>query len=105
LKTVVSPDTPEEDRCVIPLLSEEEEGFRSTLSMKAFLKRERAAAINRLHALYAQAGISDVAQNDGEGREYCHRILRIANGGLETSLFSPGFFNTIEGNGNIIFGE
>jgi hypothetical protein len=44
--------TPEEEQCVIPLVNEEEDTFRSDISMKEFLKRERVAAINRLHALY-----------------------------------------------------
>jgi transposase len=57
-------DTPEEEQCVIPLPSEEEEAFRSDISMKEFLKRERVAAINRLHALYGQAGIITVTKKD-----------------------------------------
>jgi hypothetical protein len=37
--------------------------------MKEFLKRERVAAINRLHALYGQVGIIDVTKKDLKGRE------------------------------------
>jgi hypothetical protein len=32
--------------------------------MKEFLKRERVAAINRLHARYGQVGIIDVTKKD-----------------------------------------
>jgi transposase len=62
-------DTPEGERCVVPLPSEEEEGLRSDISIKEFLKRERVAAINRLHALYGQAGIIDVTKKDLQDRE------------------------------------
>jgi transposase len=54
---------------VVPLPSEAEEGFRQDLSMKEFLKRERVAAINRLHALYGQAGIIDVTKKDLKERD------------------------------------
>ena len=57
-------DTPEEEQCRIPLPSEEEEAFRSDISMKEYVKRERVAAINRLHALYGQAGIISVTKKD-----------------------------------------
>jgi transposase len=65
-------DTPEEEMCAIPLPSEEEEALRSDISMKEFLKKERNAAINRLHALYGQMGIIDVTRKDlktDEGRK------------------------------------
>jgi transposase len=71
-------DTPEEDRCVVPLPGKEEEGFRSDISMKEFLKRERVAAINRLHALYGQMGIIDVTKKDlqdSAGRKARHGEL------------------------------
>ena len=71
-------DTPEEEQCGIPLPSEEEEAFRSDIPMKEFVKRERVAAINRLHALYGQAGIIDVTKKglkDAEGREARHGEL------------------------------
>jgi transposase len=71
-------DTPEEEQCVVPLPSEEEEAFRSDISMKEFLKRERTAAINRLHALYGQMGIIDVTKKDlkdSEGRKERHGEL------------------------------
>ncbi|GHV38076.1 hypothetical protein AGMMS49546_07720 [Spirochaetia bacterium] len=45
-------DTPAEEWVEVPLLSEEEEGFRADITMKEFLKKERNMAINRLHALY-----------------------------------------------------
>jgi transposase len=71
-------DTPKEEQHAVPLPSEEEEGFRSDISMKEFLKRERVAAINRLHALYGQVGIIDVTKKDlqdGEGRKARHGEL------------------------------
>jgi transposase len=71
-------DTPEDERCVVPLPSEKEEAFRSDISMKEFLKRERVAAINRLHALYGQVGIIDVTKKDlrnSAGREARHGEL------------------------------
>jgi transposase len=46
--------------------------------MKEFLKRERVAAINRLHALYGQVGIIDVTKKDmqdSEGRKARHGEL------------------------------
>jgi transposase len=78
LGTVVPSDTPEEEQCVVPLPSEEEEAFRSDISMKEFLKKERTAAINRLHALYGQMGIIDVTKKDlkdSEGRKARHGEL------------------------------
>jgi transposase len=71
-------DTPEEEQCVVPLPSEEEETFRSDISMKEYLKKERTAAINRLHALYGQMGIIAVTKKDlkdGEGRKARHGEL------------------------------
>jgi transposase len=71
-------DTPEEELCAVPLPSEEEESFRSDISMKEFLKKERNAAINRLHALYAQMGIIDVTKKDlkdSDGRKARHGEL------------------------------
>jgi transposase len=71
-------DTPEEERCAVPLPGEEEERFRSDISMKEFLKRERVAAINRLHALYGQVGIINVAKKDlkdSAGRKARHGEL------------------------------
>jgi transposase len=71
-------DTPEEEPCIVPLPSEKEEAFRSDISMKEFLKRERTAAINRLHALYGQMGIIDVTKKslkDAKGRQARHGEL------------------------------
>jgi transposase len=62
-------DTPEGERCEVALPGEEEEAFRSDISMKEFLKRERVAAINRLHGLYGQVGIIDVTKQDLKDRE------------------------------------
>jgi hypothetical protein len=64
-------DTPEEEQCRIPLPSEEEDAFRSDISLKEYLKKERNGAINRLHALYGEAGIISVTKKDlkdAEGR-------------------------------------
>jgi transposase len=71
-------DTPEEEQCTVPLPKEEEEAFRSDISMKEFLKKERNAAINRLHALYGQMGIITVTKKDlkdSKGREARHGEL------------------------------
>jgi transposase len=57
-------DTPEAERVEVPLLSEEEEGFRADITMKEFLKKERTMAINRLHAFYGNEGIIDVTRGD-----------------------------------------
>jgi transposase len=65
-------DTPEEEMVTVPLPSEEEEAYRSEISAKEFLKKERNQAINRLHSLYARSGIVDVTKKDlkdKEGRE------------------------------------
>ena len=70
--------TPEAERVEVPLLSEEEEGFRADITMKEFLKKERGMAINRLHALYENEGIIDVTRNDlkdDEGRKARHGEL------------------------------
>ncbi|GHV95202.1 IS110 family transposase [Spirochaetia bacterium] len=71
-------DTPAEEWVEVPLLSEEEEGFRSDITMKEFLKKERSMAINRLHALYGNEGIIDVTRADladDEGRKARHGEL------------------------------
>jgi transposase len=71
-------DTPEEERCVVPLPREAEEQFRSAISLKEYLKKERTAAINRLHALYGQMGLIDVTKKDlkdGKGRHARHGEL------------------------------
>jgi transposase len=71
-------DTPEEEQCRIPLLSEEEEAFRTDISMKEYLKKERNGAINRLHALYGQVGIISVTKKDlkdADGRAARHGEL------------------------------
>jgi hypothetical protein len=47
----------------VPLPSEEE-AFRSDISPKEYLKKERDGAVNRLHALYGNAGIIDVTKKD-----------------------------------------
>jgi transposase len=57
-------DTPEDSMVDVELPSEEEEAFRADISMKEFLKKERTAAINRLHSLYARLGITDVTKKD-----------------------------------------
>jgi transposase len=65
-------DTPEEELKVVELPSEEEEAFRAEISLKEFVKKERTAAINRLHSLYARVGIINVKKSDlcdAEGRE------------------------------------
>jgi transposase len=67
-------DTPEEG-CVVPLVSEREEGLRADIWMAEFVKRERVAAINRLHGLYGQVGIIDVTKKEREGRKGRHGEL------------------------------
>jgi transposase len=62
----------------VPLLTTEEEGFRADITMKEFIKKERNMAINRLHALYGNAGIIDVTKGDlknDEGRKARHGEL------------------------------
>ena len=71
-------DTPEAEWVEVPLLSEEEEGFRADITMKEFLKKERTMAVNRLHALYGNEGIIDVTRGDlkdEEGRKARHGEL------------------------------
>jgi transposase len=53
----------------VPLPSGEEEAFRSDISLKEYLKKERNGAINRLHALYGNAGIIDVTKKDMKDAE------------------------------------
>lgn len=55
---------PEEELPEVPLVSEKEEAMRSLVSMEQFLTKNRVAAVNRLHALYTQAGIVDVTKKD-----------------------------------------
>jgi transposase len=57
-------DTPEEEMQVVALPTEAEELFRADITMKAFLQKERTAAINRLHSLYAREGLIDVKKKD-----------------------------------------
>jgi hypothetical protein len=55
----------------VPLPSGEEEAFRSDISLKEYLKKERNGAINRPCALYGNAGFIDVTKKnlkDAEGR-------------------------------------
>jgi transposase len=62
----------------VPLPTEEEEAFRSDITMKEFVKKERNMAINRLHGLYGQVGIIDVTRKDlgdEEGRKARHGEL------------------------------
>jgi transposase len=76
-------DTPEAEWVAVPLLSEEEEGFRADITMKEFLKKERNMAINRLHALYGNEGIIDVTRGDlkdDEGRKARHGELSQRSG-------------------------
>jgi transposase len=71
-------DTPKEEQCKVALPTEEEEEFRSDISMAGFLKKERTAGINRLHALYAKMGIIDVTKKDlkdSKGRKARHGEL------------------------------
>jgi transposase len=62
-------DTPEEELAVIDPPTEEVEAFRSEISMKEFLKKERNQAVNRLHSLYAREGIIDVTKRDLADKE------------------------------------
>jgi transposase len=62
-------DTPVEEMVTVELPGKEEEAFRADISMKTFLKKERTAAINRLHSLYAREGITDVTKKDLKGAE------------------------------------
>jgi transposase len=57
-------DTPAGERVSVPLPTEEEDAFRRDISMKEFVKKERTAAINRLHSLYGAEGIIDVTKKD-----------------------------------------
>jgi transposase len=57
-------DTPKEEMVVVGLPSEEEEAYRSDISLSSFVKKERTQVINRLHSLYAQCGITDVTKKD-----------------------------------------
>jgi hypothetical protein len=71
-------DTPAAEWVEVPLLSEEEEGFRADITMKEFLKKERNMAINRLHALYGNEGVINVTRGelqDEEGRKKRHGEL------------------------------
>jgi transposase len=64
-------DTPEEELVTVEVPSGEEEAFRGEISLAEFVKKERTAAINRLHSLYAQSGITDAGKKDlkeSEGR-------------------------------------
>jgi transposase len=77
-------DTPEEERCSVPLPGGDEEAFRSDISMKEYLKKERNGAINLMHALYGHAGIIDVTKKDlidAEGRAGRHGELPEELGG------------------------
>jgi transposase len=50
----------------------EEEEFRSHVPLKGFLARKRTQTVNRLHALYTQAGITDLKKSSlakAESRE------------------------------------
>jgi transposase len=55
---------PEEELPVVEVPSEEEEKFRNLVSMKGFVTRQRTQSVNRLHALYVQAGITDMKKSN-----------------------------------------
>jgi transposase len=63
---------PEGEPPPVGLPAEEEEEARNPVSMKRFLTRMRTGLINRLHAVYVQAGHTALKKNDpagGAGRE------------------------------------
>jgi transposase len=63
---------PEEELPLVSLPTEQEEVLRSLVSMKQFLTALRTRLINRLHALYVQAGITGLKKSNlarAEGRE------------------------------------
>jgi len=49
---------------LVPLPTEAEEDMRRLASSQIFLKKERTRLINRLHALFVNAGITTVAKKD-----------------------------------------
>jgi transposase len=64
--------TPEEELPLVSLPEEQEEELRNLVSMKQFLTRLRTSLINRLHAIYVQAGLTGLKKNDlatAAGRE------------------------------------
>jgi transposase len=54
---------PEDELPLAAMPSVEEEEPRSLVPMKGFLTRERIQAANRLHAVYVQAGITDLKKS------------------------------------------
>jgi transposase len=72
---------PEEELPEVPLVSEKEEEMRSMVSMEQFLTKNRVAAVNRLHALYTQAGIVDVEKKDLQtGKRRAERMKELPEG-------------------------
>jgi len=70
--------TPEERMPLVSLPSEEEEELRGLVSMKSFMTKQRTAAVNRLHAVFVQAGMTTLKRSDladGESRRGVMKML------------------------------
>jgi transposase len=55
---------PYEELPLVMLPTEEEEQLRSLVSMKTFVTKLRTQAVNRLHAVYVRAGITEMKRSD-----------------------------------------
>lgn len=55
---------PEEELPLVSLPDEKEEELRNLVSMKQFLTKVRTSLINRLHAIYLQAGITGIKKSN-----------------------------------------
>jgi transposase len=53
---------PEEELPIVPIPSDEEEACRTLLSFQAFLKQSQTRYKNRLHALFAHAGMPEITR-------------------------------------------
>jgi transposase len=75
--------TPEQEMPRVSLPTEKEEELRGLIRHKQAINRERTALINRLHALYVQAGHTTLKKKDVAGRERRQAAERLLENGWQ----------------------
>ena len=99
---------PKEELPLVRLSAEREEELRWLTAMKQFPVKTRTALINRLHALYVQAGETGLKKKDpamAESREKrkarpCGGTLGMIAESIERELEAAAFTAYITGTGN-----
>lgn len=73
---------PEEELPIVAVPSEREEAMRSLISMKGYLVKLRTSLLNRLHAVYVQAGLTFVKKSQLDSTEARGRTASLLSGPL-----------------------